>query len=137
MNCALESRRTKLNPVGLWTLHFDWGPKGNYSWTPLYFNFDGTFAYLAGANEGTWVQVDDLIIWRFKRSPETENNTVYSGTATRNLMSGIMFSSQGEKGHWYAVKKGTRVFSLKEKVKLPYIMEKENKPKLDSAGRKL
>ncbi len=52
-------------------------------------------------------------------------------------MSGIMFSSQGEKGHWYAVKKGTRVFSLKEKVKLPYIMEKENKPKLDSAGKKL
>ena len=56
-----------MNPVGLWTLHFDWGPKGNYSWTPLYFNFDGTFAYLAGANEGTWAQVDDSIIWRFKK----------------------------------------------------------------------
>jgi hypothetical protein len=28
----------------------------------VYFNFDGTFAYLAGANEGTWAQVDDMII---------------------------------------------------------------------------
>lgn len=137
MNCALESRRTKLNPVGLWTLHFDWGPKGNYSWTPLYFNFDGTFAYLAGANEGSWIQVDDLVILRFKRLPDTENNTVYSGNATRNFMSGIMFSSQGEKGHWYAVKKGTKVFTLNEKVELPYLMEKESKPKLDSAGKKL
>ena len=137
MNCALKSRRIKLNPVGSWTLHFDWGPKGNYSWTPLFFNFDGTFAYLAGANEGTWVLVDDLIIWRFNRLPETENNTVYSGNATRNFMSGIMFSSQGEKGHWYAIKKGTKVFSPEEKVRLPYVMEKEGKPDLDSAGKKL
>jgi len=52
-------------------------------------------------------------------------------------MSGMMFSSQGEKGHWYAVKKGTKVFVLKEKVTLPYIMEKEGKPKLDPAGKKL
>ena len=51
-------------------------------------------------------------------------------------MSGIMMSSQGEKGHWNAVKKGTKVFSLKEKVKLPYMMEKESKPKLDPAGKK-
>ena len=77
IECALESRRIKLTAVGLWTLHFDWGPKGNYDWTPLYFNFDGTFAYLAGANEGAWAQVDDRIIWRFKRLPDTENNTVY------------------------------------------------------------
>jgi hypothetical protein len=126
-----------LNPVGLWTLHFDWGPKGNYGWTPLYFNFDGTFAYLAGASEGTWVQVDDLIIWRFKRLPDTDNNTVYSGNATRNLMSGLMLSSQGEKGHWFAVKKGTKVFGLREEAKLPYLVERESKPKLDPAGRKV
>jgi len=125
-----------LNPVGLWTLHFDWGPKGNYSWTPLYFNFDGTFAYLAGGNEGTWSQVDDIIIWRFKRMPNEENNTVYSGTTSRNVMSGMMFSSQGEKGHWYAVKKGAAVFSINEKVKAPYLVEKEGKSKLDPAGRK-
>jgi hypothetical protein len=137
MNYALKSRGIKLNPVGLWTLHFDWGLKGNYNWTPLYFNFDGTFAYLAGANEGTWAQVDDMIIWRFKRSSDTENNTVYSGNATRNFMSGIMFSFRGEKGHWYALKKGTKVFSLKEKVRLPYLAEKESKPKLDPAGKKL
>ena len=122
--------------VGLWTLHFDWGPKGNYSWTPVYFNFDGTFAYLAGANEGTWVKVDDMIIWRFKRLPEKEDNTVYSGSVSRNFMSGIMFSFQGEKGHWYAVKKGTKVFTLTEKVKLPYMIEKEHKPKLDSEDKK-
>jgi len=133
----LESRRIKLNPVGLWTLHFDWGPKGNYSWTPLYFNFDGTFAYLAGANEGTWAQVDDLIIWKFKRQPDTDGNTVYSGNATRNFMSGMMLSFQGEKGHWYAVKKGSKVFNLKEGSKLPYLMEKESKPRLDPAGRKV
>jgi hypothetical protein len=126
-----------LNPVGLWTLHFDWGPKGSYSWTPLYFNFDGTFAYLAGANEGTWVQVDDLIVLRFKRLPDTENNTVYSGNATRNFMAGLMMSSQGEKGHWYAIKKGTKVFALKEKVGLPYLVETESKIKLAPAGRKL
>jgi hypothetical protein len=137
MNYALKSRGIKLNPVGLWTLHFDWGLKGNYNWTPLYFNFDGTFAYLAGANEGTWAQVDDMIIWRFKRSSDTENNTVYSGNATRYFMSGIMFSFRGEKGHWYALKKGTKVFSLKEKVRLPYLAEKESKPKLDPAGKKL
>lgn len=122
--------------VGLWTLHFDWGPKGNYSWTPVYFNFDGTFAYLAGANEGTWAQVDDMIIWRFKRLPEKEDNTVYSGSVSRNFMSSIMFSFQGEKGHWYAIKKGTKVFTLTEKVKLPYMIEKESKPKLDSEGKK-
>jgi len=102
----------------------------------LYFNFDGTFAYLAGANEGTWTQVDDAIIWRFNRITNEENNTVYSGSTSRNLMSGIMFSSGGEKGHWYAIKKGATVFSLKEKVKIPYLMDKEGKPKLDPAGRK-
>ena len=125
-----------MTAVGLWTLHFDWGPKGNYSWTPVYFNFDGTFAYLAGANEGTWAQVDDMIIWRFKRLPEKEDNTVYSGSVSRNFMSGMMFSFQGEKGHWYAVKKGTKVFTLTEKVKLPYMIEKESKPKLNSEGKK-
>jgi hypothetical protein len=88
-----------LNAVGLWTLHFDWGPKGNYYWTPIYFNFDGTFGYLAGGNDGTWTQVDDLITWRFKRQPDQADNTVYSGTATRNFMSGLMFSFSGENGH--------------------------------------
>jgi hypothetical protein len=136
LNYTQEKRRTKLNPVGLWTLHFDWGPKGNYNWTPLYFNFDGTFAYLAGGNEGTWVQVDDNITWRFKRLPDTENNAVYSGSVTRNFMSGLMMSAQGEKGHWYAVKKGTKVFTLKEKDKLPYLIEKESKPNLDPQGNK-
>ena len=126
-----------MNPVGLWTLHYDWGTKGNYSWAPLYFNFDGTFAYLAGANEGTWVQVDDTIIWRFNRLQDTENNTVYSGTCTRNFMSGMMLSFEGEKGHWYAVKKGTKVFALKENKKLPYLVERESKPKLDSTGKKV
>ena len=126
-----------MNPVGLWTLHFDWGPKGNYSWTPIYFNFDGTFAYLAGANDGTWAQVDDTIIWRFKRLPNAENNTVYSGNCTRNFMSGLMLSFEGEKGHWYAIKKGTKVFAQKEKEKLPYLIEKESKPKLDSAGKRV
>jgi hypothetical protein len=126
-----------MNPVGLRTLHFDWGPSGNYHWTPLYFNFDGTFAYLAGANEGTWAQVDDIIIWRFKRTPESENNTVYSGNASRNFMSGLMFSFQGEKGHWYAVKKGTKIYSLKEKVKIPYLVDKESKPKFDPIGKRI
>ena len=125
-----------MNPVGSWTLHFDWGPSGNYHWIPIYFNFDGTFAYLAGANEGTWIQVDDNIIWRFKRLHETENNTVYSGTASRNFMSGLMFSFQGEKGHWFAIKKGTKVYSLKETLHLPYLVDKENRPKLDQVGKK-
>jgi hypothetical protein len=124
-----------LNPVGLWTLHFDWGPSGNYHWTPLYFNFDGTFAYLAGASEGTWVQVDDNIIWRFKRLPETENNTVYSGIATRNFMSGIMMSFQGQKGHWYALKKGTKVPTLNNDVNLPYLVDKAGKAKFDPLGK--
>jgi hypothetical protein len=125
-----------LNIIGSWTLHFDWGPSGNYHWTPLYFNFDGTFAYLAGANEGTWAQVDDNIILRFKRLPESENNTAYSGNCTRNFMSGIMFSFQGEKGHWYAVKKGTKVYSLKDSANLPYLVDRESKPKFDPVGRK-
>lgn len=124
-----------MNPVGSWTLHFDWGPKGIYHWTPLYFNFDGTFAYLAGANEGTWTQVDDMILWRFKLLPGEENNTVYSGNATRNFMSGIMFSSKGEKGHWYAVKKSTKVFS-QEKSPLPYLISKASRLMLDASGRK-
>jgi len=126
-----------LNPVGSWTLHFDWGPNGNYFSTPIYFNFDGTFAYLAGANEGTWAQVDDLIILRFKRLPEQEDNTVYSGTASRNFMSGLMLSFQGEKGHWFAIKKGTRVYTLKENVKAPYLVDREGKPKFDAVGKKL
>lgn len=137
MEFCPRGKRLKMNPVGLWTLHFDWGPKGNYSWTPIYFNFDGTFAYLAGANEGSWAQVDDTIIWRFKRLPDTENNTVYSGTCTRNFMSGLMLSFQGEKGHWYAVKKGAKVFALKENEKLSYLIEKESKPKLDSIGKRV
>jgi hypothetical protein len=135
LNCW-EDRRFRLTAVGLWTLHFDWGPKGNYIWTPLYFNFDGTFAYLAGDNEGTWTEVDDKIIWRFKRQTNTENNSIYSGCVARKFMSGIMFSFEGEKGHWYAIKKGTKVFALKETAKLPYLIEKEGKLKLDPAGKK-
>ncbi len=126
-----------MNPVGLWTLHFDWGLGGNYTWIPLYFNFDGTFAYLAGANEGSWGLMDDIIILRFKRQPETENNTVYSGTANRNFMSGSMLSFDGEKGHWYAVKKGTKVYSINENNTLPYLVDRESKPKFDSIGRKV
>jgi len=68
--------------------------------------------------------------------PNEENNTVYSGTTSRNVMSGMMFSFQKEKGHWYAVKKGAAVFSINEKVKAPYLVEKEGKSKLDPAGRK-
>ena len=126
-----------MNPVGLWTLHFDWGPSGNYNWTPLYFNFDGTFAYLAGANEGAWAQVDDMIIWRFKPLSPSENNTVYSGIASRNFMSGLMLSFDGQKGHWYSVKKGTKVYSMKEKVLLPYLVDREGKPKFDPIGQKI
>jgi hypothetical protein len=126
-----------LNPVGLWTLHFDWGPSGNYHWIPLYFNFDGTFAYLAGANEGTWSQVDDNIIWRFKRIAESENNTVYSGSCTRNFMSGTMLSFQGARGHWFAIKKGTRIYSLMDKATLPYLVNKETRLKIDATGKKI
>ena len=125
-----------MNPVGLWTLHYDWGPNGNYHWTSLYFNFDGTFAYIAGDNKGTWTQVDDMIIWRFKPLPNIENNTVYSGTASRNFMSGIMYSFEREKGHWYAVKKGTKVYSLKEQAKIPYLVDRESKPKFDPSGKR-
>ena len=82
-------------------------------------------------------QVDDLIVWRFKRLLNQENNTVYSGNATRNFMSGIMFSFQGEKGHWYAVKKGNRVFSQEENDSIPYLVDRENKQKLDASGRKI
>jgi len=126
-----------LNPVGLWTLHFDWGPSGNYHWTPLYFNFDGTFAYLAGANEGAWTQVDDNIIWRFKRLPDAENNTVYSGNCTRNFMSGLTLSFQGEKGHWFAVKKGTKIYSTKDAETIPYLVNREPKLRLDPVGKKI
>jgi len=64
-----------------WALHFDWEISGNYDWTSLYFNFDGTFPYL--------VRRDDVIILRFKRQPETDSKSVYSGTASRNFMSGL------------------------------------------------
>jgi len=104
---------------------------------PLYFNFDGTFAYLAGANEGTWTQVDDNIIWRFKPLPESENTTVYSGNCTRNFMSGMMLSFHGEKGHWFAVKKGTKVYALNDTLTLPYLVNREAKPKFDPDGKKM
>ncbi len=126
-----------MNPVGLWILHFDWGPSGNYHWTHLYFNFDGTFAYLAGANEGTWTQVDDNIIWRFKRLSGSENNTVYSGNCTRNFMSGLMLSFQGEKGHWFAIKKGTKVYSTRDAETLPYLVNKQTKLKFDLIGKRI
>lgn len=79
--------------------------------------------------------VDDMIILRFKKSSDKENNTVYSGSATRNFMSGIMMSSQSDKGHWYAIKKGAKVSAIRDKDKLPYLIEKESKPKLDPAGK--
>lgn len=128
-------RDESLNPVGWWTLHFDWGPKGIYNWATLYFNFDGTFGYLAGANEGSWTEVDGSIIWRFKRLPDEENNTIYSGNVSRNFMSGVMFSFQGAKGHWYAVKKGAKVFKIKENDSMPYLVDKEAKVKIDLVGR--
>jgi hypothetical protein len=124
-----------LNPIGSWTLHFDWGPSGNYDWVSIYFNFDGTFAYLAGANDGTYSLVDDMITLRFKRQPESENNTVYSGTASRNFMSGSMLSFDGKKGHWFAVKKGTKVYTVKNGEALPYLVNKEAKQKVDPTGR--
>ena len=124
-----------MNSTGWWTLHFDWGPKGSYYCTQIYFNFDGTFGYLAGANEGTWTEVDGAIIWRFKRAPNEENNTVYSGIMRRNVMSGIMFSTTGGKGHWYAVKKGTKLYLNKENPSLPYLVEKQANAKINPAGR--
>jgi hypothetical protein len=126
-----------LNPVGSWTLHFDWGPSGNYMWVPIYFNFDNTFAYLAGANEGSWSIAEEIIILRFKRQADAENNTVYSGNASRNFMSGSMLSSEGEKGQWFAVKKGTKVYSIKDGTHLPYLVNKESKPKFDPTGKKI
>jgi hypothetical protein len=45
-------------------------------------------------------------------------------------------SFEGKKGHWYAIKKGTKVFALNENEKLPYVIEKESKPKLDSVGKR-
>ncbi len=124
-----------MNSTGWWTLHFDWGPKGNYHVKQIYFNFDGTFGYLAGANEGTWVEVDGAIVWRFKRAANEENNTVYSGNISRNVMSGIMFSATNGKGHWYAVKKGTKSYLNKEIPSLPYLVEKQESGKIDPAGR--
>jgi len=50
-------------------------------------------------------------------------------------MSGIMFSTTGEKGHWYAVKKGTKTYLNKENPSLPYLVEKQANPKIDPAGR--
>lgn len=124
-----------MNSTGWWTLHFDWGPKGSYYVSQVYFNFDGTFGYLAGANEGTWIEGDGAVIWRFKRASNEENNTTYSGNISRNFMSGIMFSATGEKGHWYAVKKGTKLYLNKEIPTLPYLIEKQANAKIDSAGR--
>lgn len=124
-----------MNSTGWWTLHFDWGPKGSYYCAQIYFNFDGTFGYLAGANEGSWTEVDGMIIWRFRRIPNEENNTVYSGNIGRNVMSGIMFSATNEKGFWYAVKKGTRLCLNKETPTLPYLVEKQSTSKFDLAGR--
>ncbi len=129
------SRDKCLNSTGWWTLHFDWGPNGSYYSTQIYFNFDGTFGYLAGANEGTWTEVDGSIIWRFKRTSNEENNTTYSGVISRNVMSGIMFSALGAKGHWYAVKKGSKLYLNKENPSLPYLTEKHANSKIDPAGR--
>ena len=129
------NRCNGLNSTGWWTLHFDWGPKGNYYCRQIYFNFDGTFGYLAGANEGTWTEADGAIIWRFNRAPNEENNTIYSGTISRNYMSGLMFSATGRKGHWYAVKKGAKLYLNKEISSLPYLVEKKANSKIDPAGR--
>ncbi len=123
-----------LTATGSWTLHYDWELSGSYHRAQIYFNFDGTFGYLAGGNDGTWTQTEGLIVWRFKKLPNQENNSICAGIIIGNIMSGIMFSAEDEKGRWYAVKKGTKVYALKEN--LPYLLEKEGKPKLDPAGRK-
>jgi hypothetical protein len=125
-----------LTATGSWTLHYDWELSGNYHRASIYFNFDGTFGYLAGANDGTWTQIEGMIIWRFKKLPNEESISIYTGNINGNFMSGIMFSAVGEKGRWYAVKKGTKVYALKEEENLPYLVEKESKPKLDPTGRK-
>ena len=52
-----------------------------------------------------------------------------------NFMSGIMISSQGEKGHWYAIKKGVKLFTINEKSSLPYLTDKQGKTKLNPAGK--
>jgi hypothetical protein len=123
-----------LNSTGWWTLHYDWGVKSVFSVAQIYFNFDGTFGYLAGANEGTWTEVDGTIIWRFKQTQEKES-TVYSGHINRDVMSGAMFSSAGEKGQWYAVKKGAKLYLNKDNSKLPYLMDKQANLKLDPTGK--
>lgn len=124
-----------MNATGWWTLHFDWGLKDNYYCSQIYFNFDGTFGYLAGANEGTWTEVDGAIIFRFKRSASDENNTVYSGIISRNIMSGIIFSSAGLRGQWYAVKKGVKLYLNKENLSLPYLAEKQADSKIEPSGK--
>ena len=79
--------------------------------------------------------MDGAIIWLFKRAANEENNTVYSGNISRNVMSGIMFSSTDLRGHWYAVKKDTKSYLNKENPSLPYLVEKQANSKIDPAGR--
>jgi hypothetical protein len=43
-------------------------------------------------------------------------------------MSGLMMSSEGERG--------TKIYMLREGAPLPYLVNKENKPKYDPTGKK-
>jgi hypothetical protein len=124
-----------VNSVGWWTLHYDWEVKGVFNVAQIYFNFDGTFGSLAGANDGTWTEADGMIIWRFKPAQEEENNTVYSGNLHHNIMLGIMFNSNGVKGQWYAVKKGTKLYLNEETPKLQYLMDKQSSVKYHPNGK--
>jgi hypothetical protein len=46
-----------------------------------------------------------------------------------------MFSTTSQKGHWYAIKKGAKLYLNKENSSLPYLVEKQANAKIDPADR--
>jgi len=120
--------------AGEWILHFDWGCAGTYYQTAISFNSDGTFSHTAGSASkpwGKWVQVDGMTMWQFRLSSGLEGYcpATYSGNKVGNMICGAMIYANPNhiyKGRWYAIKKGTKLYS-----------RKEGKPEFDITGKKI
>lgn len=83
------------DPVGTWTMTWDWDCNGSTGTDAMHIYSNGTFNW--GGSAGTWSVDGDDIVFNFS------TGTVYSGRVDDDIMSGTMVSGgSGRTGCWSA-----------------------------------
>jgi hypothetical protein len=108
--CLLVSVTAMASAVdvqGTWTVYFDWFQCGYYFHSDLIFTQNGTDPNSGtftdgGYYTGTWLRVDDRIVFQF----DIYHSTEYSGTITGWSMQGMMRrETTNDPAGWFFAKK--------------------------------